>query len=137
MSGFKTFDDGTIVTPAAASAHGDWHIPPVTEKPSEAPVEEAPAKGVLGKLKKKKGKKGAHAEDGDGKAGIPGAVFNLANAVRVRRGEARARWRRGAKWGRPAPRRPRPRCNRPPAPRPCPPPTCRSSAPASAACRTR
>lgn len=76
---YKSFDDGTIVQPAS-SAHGDWHVPPAVEKPADAAVAEPQAKGVLGKLKKK-GKKGAQA-DGDGKAGIPGAVFNLANTVR-------------------------------------------------------
>ena len=73
QSGFKTFDDGTFVVPEAPSATSAWHEEPVVEKPTV----DAATSGNGKKAKKPK-------DEGDGKAGIPGAVFNLANAVRVR-----------------------------------------------------
>lgn len=80
---FKTFDDGTIVAPAASAAHGDWHIAAAPEKPAAAgAVHDEPAPTGIKAILKRKKKGAAAADEGDGKAGIPGAVFNLANAVR-------------------------------------------------------
>jgi hypothetical protein len=85
MSGFKTFDDGTVVVPTAIDATSAWHVEPEVAKPA--------ADAAHGGGKKKKVK-----PEGDGKAGIPGAVFNLANAVR---GSERAGGAALAEVGRP------------------------------------
>lgn len=78
MAQFKTFDDGTFVVPEAPAATSAWHVVEEVAKPvdSHASAADGGKKGLF----KKKGKK--EADHGDGKAGIPGAVFNLANAVR-------------------------------------------------------
>lgn len=80
MSGFKTFDDGTVVVPSVPTldAASAWHVEPEVAKPAS---DAAQAGG-----KKKKAQ-----PEGDGKAGIPGAVFNLANAVSRRGGRRNAR----------------------------------------------
>ena len=81
MAGFKTFHDGLVVQPAELAATSDaWHLPPAdSAKPVAAPEVQTGAR-----WSKRRGKKAADAAADDGKAGIPGAVFNLANAVRAR-----------------------------------------------------
>ena len=81
MSAYKTFHDGLVVVPAVPTDALDaWHLPPATEAAVGAPEIQTGAKWG-----KRRSKKAAGADDG--KAGIPGAVFNLANAVRERREE--------------------------------------------------